>query len=219
MSNTRWALRDADTYSTYQATEVIGEIYKDEEVEYLNQKVNGYAYIEYNTSSGRKRAWVYANNLGTSKPPVKIMKDPISPSLNYTYPNHKDYPVGKGTPVYAMCDGTFKFGYYWGKLKEDSSYSYISLGRGFRLTPDSGWQTADGRKASYIEYGHLSKLNGYSTPDYVERCPNSTYSNCVEANVKTLATKHVQCGELIGYSGNSGNTLGANGLHLHIRLK
>ncbi|MCT4686384.1 hypothetical protein [Vallitalea sp.] len=129
MSNKRWALRDADTYSTFQATNKIGKIFKHEEVEYLNQKVNGYAYIEYNTSHGKKRAWVYANNLTATKPPVKIMKDPISPSKNYTYPNHKDYAVAKGTPVYAMCDGTFTFGYYYGKLKKDSPVSYISLGR------------------------------------------------------------------------------------------
>ncbi len=45
MSNLRWATRDADTYASSKAEEKIGKIFKYEEVEYLNQKIDGYAYI------------------------------------------------------------------------------------------------------------------------------------------------------------------------------
>lgn len=62
---------------------------------------------------------------------------------------------------------------------------------------------------------HLSSLNGYSTPNYVENCyPSSLGSNYSEQLV-VLENRAVRCGDLIGYSGNSGNSTGP---HLHIKL-
>ena len=144
------------------------------------------------------------------------MKDPINKNNNFTGGNHVDYAVSTGTPVYAMCDGTFRFAYIWGKHTQTSADSYLSLGRGTRLTPASGWKTADSRTPSYIEYGHLSSLNGYSTPNYVENCPNSSSGNNYSENTVVLANKAVKCGDLIGYSGNSGNSTGP---HLHIQFR
>ena len=118
-----------------------------------------------------------------------------------------------------MCDGTFKFAYVWGKKTSTSPNSYLSLGRGTRLTPDTGWKTADGRTLTYIEYGHLSSLNGYVTPDYVERSQGSASGTNYSQEEVVLAVKRVKCGDLIGYSGNSGNTYGTNGEHLHIQLR
>jgi len=105
-----------------------------------------------------------------------------------------------------------------GKKYQSSANSYLSLGRGTRLAPDSGWKTADGRTPSYIEYGHLSRLNGYSTPSYVERCEGSESGTNYSENVVELANKAVKCGDLIGYSGNAGNTYGTTGEHLHIQF-
>ena len=190
-----------------------------ESVTAFNEVSGNYTFIEYNISGGqRKRAYIDSNKLtipGTSK----IIKDPISPSANFTGNDHTDYGVSTGTPVYAMCDGTFRFAYIWGKKYQTSSDSYLSLGRGTRLTPDSGWKTADGRTPSYIEYGHLSRLNGYSTPNYVERCQGSESGTNYSESTVVLANKAVKCGDLIGYSGNSGNTYGVTGEHLHIQLR
>lgn len=79
--------------------------------------------------------------------------------------------------------------------------------------------------ANFIEYGHLSALNGYATPNYVDLCNNAkgcSWADCVEKHTVNLETKHVKCGDLIGYSGNTGNcisTIGGQGYHLHVQFK
>lgn len=197
-----------------------GSVNLGEEVQFLyNKKENNYALIQYTAGSQLKRAWIYANYLGESPISTKIMKDPINPSINFVDTDgHKDYAVSEGTKVYAMCDGTFYFGYTWGKKTSTSADSYLSLGRGRKLVPDDGWKTAAGQTASHIEYGHLSKLNGYSTPNYISRCEGSESGSNYFQETVDLGSKHVLCGELIGYSGNSGNTYGATGQHLHVKL-
>lgn len=226
---TRYVNTAGSTYwgpaTTYSSA---GSVSLGETVQYLYpQRENDYVLIEYSVSGGqKKRAWIYGNFLSTAPIQAKIMKDPINPNVNLVMPSaHKDYKVGKGTPVYALCDGMFTFGYYWGRYSTSSPISYISLGKGYKLVPDAGWKTAAGQTANYIEYGHLSALNGYETPDYVELCNNGqgcTWTACAEKNIKNLATKHVKCGELIGWSGNSGNAQsksGGQGYHLHIEFK
>jgi murein DD-endopeptidase MepM/ murein hydrolase activator NlpD len=170
-----------------------------------------FTFIEYNItgSTQKKRAYVASSALtGTGS---KIIKDPITKSSNFTKTDHYDYPVAIGTAVYAMCDGTFHFSYYWDT--KNGSKAYVSLGRGTKLIPDSGWQTADGRKPVYMEYGHLSNLNGYTTPTLTENTYPSSWTSTTQEIV--LADKKVTCGDLIGYSGNSGN---ANGVHFHVQL-
>ena len=203
-----------------------GSVSLGESVQYLYpQRENDYVLIEYSVSGGqKKRAWIYGNFLSTAPIQAKIMKDPIEPNKNFVDSDgdgHVDFPVGSGTPVYAMCDGTFIFGYSYGRYTASSPVTYLSLGRGYRLIPDAGWKTAAGATAGHIEYGHLSKLNGYTTPNYPERCNNGNgcpYNECYDLDTIQIATKQVKCGELIGYSGCSGNTKGTTGNHLHIKL-
>lgn len=216
----RYALSAGNTYAgpsntLYPST---GSVSAGEEVKYLDgQATDTHALIEYNIAGGKKkRSWFDRSQLGTEAPQNKIMKEPINKNNNFTGDNHTDFAVAIGTPVYAMCDGIFNFGYSWGKLYQNSQTSYISLGRGLNLVPDSGWKTADGRTASTIEYGHLSKFAGYATPAYLENCKGSTWSACYSKTTTKLASKHVTCGELIGYSGNAGNS---SGPHFHILLK
>ena len=227
---TRYVNTAGSTYwgpgTTYSSA---GSVSLGEAVQYVYpQRENDYVLIEYSVSGGqKKRAWIYGNFLSTAPIQAKIMKDAINPSENLAIPGgHKDYPVGKGTPVYAVCDGMFTFGYYWGKYSASSPVTYISLGKGYKLVPDAGWKTAAGQTVpNYIEYGHLSALNGYTTPNYPDLCNNAQgcyYEDCYDPHKEIIATKHVNCGDLIGWSGNSGNCVsktGGQGYHLHIEFK
>mgnify|MGYP005880958757 CR=1 FL=1 len=197
-----------------------GSVSLAEDVDYLGIKENGdqYAFIEYavSGSSMKKRAWILANNLSTVRPAGKIMVDPISPNSQFTGNSHTDYAVSTGTNVYAMCDGTFEFAYWYGKTSAVSTYHYVSLGKGGILTPAAGWKTLDGRTSDSIQYGHFSVLSGYSTPSsYGENLYPSAYSDCTEYYKVVLGTKTVTAGEYLGKSGNSGNSTGP---HLHIQL-
>ena len=114
-----------------------------------------------------------------------------------------DYRAAKGTPIYAPADGTVQFrqtyAVNYGKL---SSY-----GNNVVFTSDSGGLT--------VTMAHLSSFNGVGlkyTSSLSYPCGASKYSS----KTITLATRHVRQGELIGYTGDSGN---ASGPHLHIEAK
>lgn len=95
-----------------------------------------------------------------------------------TYAGHTgiDYPVPKGTPVFATESG---------KVSEAAAWNY-SYGRHYQLAGGSGFTTI---------YGHLSQM------------------------VAQLGDE-LKAGQLLGYSGNTGNVRGAGGgYHLHFEVR
>ena len=115
----RYVNTSGTTYTGPASTGYVaaGSVSRGETVIYIGQMFNSYAFIEYaiSGSSQKKRAYFYAGYLSTAPVTDQIMKDPINKNNNFTGGNHTDYAVSIGTPVYAMCDGTFRFAYHYGK--------------------------------------------------------------------------------------------------------
>lgn len=122
---------------------------------------------------------------------------------------YHDARVKVGTPIYAAFDGTVE---YAQSLCGNVLYSY---GNQARLTdPNTG---------TLIVYAHLSAFQGVDTPG-VTNCPKTGGSNgpCPSTSCssgvkrKTVTTKSVKRGELIGYTGDTGNSVSP---HLHVEMK
>ncbi|QUH28631.1 M23 family metallopeptidase [Vallitalea guaymasensis] len=198
MSNLRWALRDADTYSTSQATEKIGSIDATEEVEYLNQKVNGYAYIEYSTIHGRKKAWVYANNLTATKPPREIGIMPVGTKFRSPtdFPNYQSGGFHGGTDIASnegAAEGDPIKASFAGKVVDVvTSVKGVDHSKGF---------------GNYVKIKSL--INGKNYYTY--------YCHMLYGSVKVSKGNTVSKEQVIGKMGNTGHSYGAH-LHLEYRV-
>jgi len=198
MSNIRWALRDAETYSTSQATTIIGKIFKDEEVEYLNQKENGYAYIEYNTSKGKKRAWVYANNLTATEPSKEVGIRPVGTSFKSSdYPNYPSGNYHGGTDI-----GESQGANYQDAVKASFTGKVVNL----------EGDIAPGTGTSYGNHVIIeSTINGTNYRTWYAHL-DSVASNIIKG-------KTVTKGQTIGYLGNTGNCIPRSYYHLHLEYR
>lgn len=108
-----------------------------------------------------------------------------------------DAPAPMGTPIYAVADGVAKF-----KVTVSPDNQFVSYGNWVEL--DFGDGTA--------KYAHLSKFpgqNNYKANGSIQR----KYQN--GDVTKTLYTQNVKKGDIIGYTGSTGNSTGP---HLHFEM-
>ncbi len=120
-------------------------------------------------------------------------------------PNEVQHDISypEGTPVYSAIDGT---AYFYQTHCNGVLYSY---GNKVEVVG------SDGTK---VIYAHFSKFANGINVKYTSTCNAPCSSSTCSTGVQKykLHEKKVKAGELLGYSGNTGNSLGP---HLHVEIK
>lgn len=123
-------------------------------------------------------------------------------------PVYHDISAKIGTPVYAPYDGTAKY------IQSNCNGVLFSFGNQVRVYKEDG---------TYITYAHFSKFpDGINMPIKTD-CTNKSSSgskcgagHCTVGMTSTkVAEVSVKKGQLIGYTGTTGNSLGP---HLHVEI-
>lgn len=164
-----------------------------------------YTQVIYPVSGGYKMGWMKTGDIDNGKAALYYpLKGSITRSSSVkTNGYYCDYKASSGTPIYAPADGTVKFQQsYSTKYKKLASY-----GNQILFTSGNGQYT--------VRCAHLSKFNGVS-PKYTSSLSYPCSSSKYACSTVTLKTKTVKKGELLGYTGKTGN---ASGPHMHLEVK
>lgn len=123
--------------------------------------------------------------------------------------NQAQHDIGAsvGTPIYAGMDGTVTYYQY---TCNGVLYSYGNLA------------TLRGENGTYIQYAHLSAFPEGIVPTYTANCPKKSGGGapcpstaCSRLTKTELGSKTVHKGQILGYTGDTGNSTGP---HLHVEI-
>ncbi len=132
----------------------------------------------------------------------------VTGGCSNTEPVYHDIGASIGTPVYAPYDGTAKY------IQSNCNGVLYSFGNQVRVFKEDG---------TFITYAHFSKYpEGIDMP-IKKDCTNKSSSgskcgagHCAVGMTSTqVAEVKVKKGQLIGYTGTTGNSLGP---HLHVEI-
>lgn len=167
---------------------------------------------EYNTGGELSGEIITSGTEGIYFAPLQNSKGGSSASVtggcsNET-PVYHDVYASIGTPVYAPYDGTARY------IQSNCNGVLYSFGNQVRVYKED---------STYITYAHFSKFpEGIEMP-ITEDCPYKSSSgskcgagHCASGMTSTkIAEVKVKRGQLIGYTGTTGNSLGP---HLHVEI-
>lgn len=167
---------------------------------------------KYNTGGDLPGEVITSGVSGTYFAPLQNSKGGSSASVtggcsNET-PVYHDVYASIGTPVYAPYDGTARY------IQSNCNGVLYSFGNQVRVYKEDG---------TYITYAHFSKFpDGIEMP-ITQDCPHKSSSgskcgagHCASGMTSSkIAEVKVKRGQLIGYTGTTGNSLGP---HLHVEI-